>query len=187
MEYVEMIWSIVMAAIDGTGGRRSSCVVTYIHNIDWSPVLLLHGWMFVTMSIHVSTTVTKFLFWKLEVGIMEPFCSCKIEAQCSGLCCTLVQQKDTHVCLILEVVFCNLASFFSIRIQGLSVWARPLHLVSWFPASDYDKILQIATNQHCDHRDYWIERFPQHHGQLPYGPGFKNHRGLRTRHQIYLN
>ena len=71
MEYMKMIWSIVMAAIGGTGGRRSSCVVTYIHNIDWSPVLHLHSWMFVTMSIHVSTTVTKFLFWKLEVGVME--------------------------------------------------------------------------------------------------------------------
>jgi hypothetical protein len=33
MEYVEMIWFIVIAAIGGTGGRRSS-VVTYIHNID---------------------------------------------------------------------------------------------------------------------------------------------------------
>ncbi len=135
--------------------EEEEAVVTYIHNIDWYPVLHLHGWMFVTMAIHVSTTVTKFLFWKLKVGVMESFCSWKIEAQCSGLCCTLVQHKDAHVCLILEVVCRNLASFFSIRIWGLIFGSHEHTVCQWFSAIVTSSTPPLFWNQLDNEGRHW--------------------------------
>jgi hypothetical protein len=63
---MQMLWPITMPSLSGVGKRRSSC---NLHSYCCLFSCSLQHWMFVTMIIIVSTTVTKFPFWK-EI---EPF------------------------------------------------------------------------------------------------------------------
>jgi hypothetical protein len=66
--------------------------------------------MFVMMSNFVFTTLAKFPF--LEGAQRNLFAYEKSKAQGSGLCCTMVQKKETHQLDICSIVSSNLVCFF---------------------------------------------------------------------------
>ncbi len=117
---MQKFWMIVMTALSGPEGRRSSHKWSTRSQFVLYFVLIS---MFFTMSI-VSATAAQFPF--LE-GAMEPFRLWNSYAQGSGLCCTLVQKKDNLVCSMLEVVYCNKYNFI-ISPPLPTAWERPFCL-----------------------------------------------------------